>query len=472
MSLTVKDLTKRYGDRTVVDRLSFGMPGPGVYALLGTNGAGKTTSIRMMLNMLSRDGGEVLWNGEPLDISRCNVGYLAEERGLYPKYALMDQLLYFASLRDVPRAEARRRIRYWAQRLEVEEYLYPSAPAQAGRRGLLGGSAQREKPKRPDQLSKGNQQKIQLMAALLSDPELLILDEPLSGLDPINTDLFKGIIREEIEAGKYLIMSSHQMATVEEFCTDLTILDRSRTVLQGHLNDIKKGYGRVHLQLKTEEDAGPYIAESGAQIVTRKEFEYQLKVTGQEQANDLLAMLAGLGVSCGLTAGLMGPGVLQKQLSGLLAAVPRVQEDLWQAAGVLLVLLVSLGLGYLTMSLIGGVAGACCSGMEEAGEATGPVMLLTMAGYLASFVVGAVPSGPVAVFSTLCPVVSIFCAPVQFAGGNVSFWLVLASWAIQAAVIWGLLTLASRVYAGLIVHRGSRVKLRELMSMAKGGAVR
>ena len=177
----------------------------------------------------------------------------------------------------------------------------------------------------------------------------------------------------------------------------------------------------------------------------------------------LLAMLAGLGVSCGLTAGLLGPGVLQKQLSGLLAAVPRVQGNLWQVAGVLLVLLVSLGLGYLTMSLIGGVAGACCSGMEEAGEATGPVMLLTMAG---------VPSGPVAVFSTLCPIVSIFCAPVQFAGGNVSIWLVLASWVIQAAVIWGLLTLASRVYAGLIVHRGSRVKLRELMSMAKGGAVR
>ena len=186
----------------------------------------------------------------------------------------------------------------------------------------------------------------------------------------------------------------------------------------------------------------------------------------------LLAMLAGLGVSCGLTAGLMGPGVLQKQMSGLLAAVPRVQEDLWQAAGVLLVLLVSLGLGYLTMSLIGGVAGACCSGMEEAGEATGPVMLLTMAGYLASCVVGAVPSRPGAGFYPPCPRVSIFCAPVQFAGGNVSFWLVLASWAIQAAVIWGLLTLASRVYAGLIVHRGSRVKLRELMSMAKGGAVR
>lgn len=189
----------------------------------------------------------------------------------------------------------------------------------------------------------------------------------------------------------------------------------------------------------------------------------------------LLAMLAGFGVSCGLTAALMGSDVLHRQLSGVLAALPQAVPDVWHLVSllaVLLVSLVSLGLGYLTMSLIGGVAGACCSGMEDAGEATGPVMLLTMAGYLASCVVGAVPSGPVAVFSTLCPIVSIFCAPVQFAGGNVSFWLVLASWAIQAAVIWGLLTLASRVYAGLIVHRGSRVKLRELMSMAKGGAVR
>lgn len=186
----------------------------------------------------------------------------------------------------------------------------------------------------------------------------------------------------------------------------------------------------------------------------------------------LLAMLAGFGVSCGLTAALMGSDVLHRQLSGVLAALPQATPDGWYLVSLLAVLLVSLALGYLTMSIIGGVAGACCSGMEEAGEAAGPVMLLTMAGYLASCVVGAVPSGPVAVFFTLCPVVSIFCAPVQFAGGNVSFWLVLASWAIQAAVIWGLLTLASRVYAGLIVHRGSRVKWREVFSMAKGGAVR
>ena len=247
----------------------------------------------LTLALLAAVAGAVLLGLTPPLVLERAVNTLTSGAGIPLSLAL----LYFAALRDVPRAEAKRRIRYWAQRLEVEEYLYPSAPAQAGRRGLLGGSAQREKPKRPDQLSKGNQQKIQLMAALLSDPELLILDEPLSGLDPINTDLFKGIIREEIEAGKYLIMSSHQMATVEEFCTDLTILDRSRTVLQGHLNDIKKGYGRVHLQLKTEGDAGPYIAESGAQIVTRKEFEYQLKVTGQEQANDLLARLTRAGVT-------------------------------------------------------------------------------------------------------------------------------------------------------------------------------
>lgn len=119
MSLIVQDLTKRYGDKVVVDHLSFRMDQPGVYALLGSNGAGKTTSIRMMLGILARDGGTVLWNDRPLNTDTCNVGYLAEERGLYPKYDLMDQLVYFASLRGVDRAEARKRIKYWAERLEV-----------------------------------------------------------------------------------------------------------------------------------------------------------------------------------------------------------------------------------------------------------------------------------------------------------------------------------------------------------------
>ena len=290
MSLIVKDLTKKYGEKTVVDHLSFEMPGPGVYALLGTNGAGKTTSIRMMLGMLARDGGETLWNGEPLSLEKCNVGYLAEERGLYPKYTLMDQLKYFASLRGVEGAEASKRIRYWSERLEVGEYLYPEKTTRQGKK-IAAPSL------KADQLSKGNQQKIQLMMALISDPELLILDEPLSGLDPVNTDLFKGIIREEISKGKYLIMSSHQMPTVEEFCTDITILDRSKTVLQGNLNDIKKGYGRVNLKLKTDRDVGEVVRASGALILTEKENEYQIKVRGEEQAMALLRDLTARNVT-------------------------------------------------------------------------------------------------------------------------------------------------------------------------------
>ena len=298
MSLQVSHLHKKYGTKVVVDDLSFSMSGPGVYALLGTNGAGKTTSIRMMLDMLARDGGEALWNGKPLSTESCNVGYLAEERGLYPKYSLMDQLLYFASLRGVTKEEAKKRIRSLAERLEVEEYLYPNQPVMqtdTGRRKPLFG-VKKEKPRLADQLSKGNQQKIQFMAAMLSDPELIVLDEPLSGLDPVNTDLIRDVIREEIARGKYLIMSSHQMATVEEFCTDITILDRSKTVLQGNLNDIKKSYGRVNLHLKCERDISNYIKASGAQILSEKEYEYQLKVTGETQANQLLSQLISAGI--------------------------------------------------------------------------------------------------------------------------------------------------------------------------------
>ena len=294
MSLTVSHLKKSYAGKVVVDDLSFAMPQPGVYALLGTNGAGKTTAIRMILGMLAKDEGEVLWKGKPLDIATCNVGYLAEERGLYPKYRLMDQLVYFAELRGVSKAEARRRIEHWSARLELDEYLYPEKlrPVTA----VKGRRVKKEKPKLADQLSKGNQQKIQFMTSLISGPELIILDEPLSGLDPVNTDLFKTIIREEIDRGKYLIMSSHQMATVEEFCTDITILDHSKTVLQGHLNDIKKSYGRVNLYLKTEGDISPYLAQSGVKLLSVKENEYHLKVSGEQQANALLSQLIAAAV--------------------------------------------------------------------------------------------------------------------------------------------------------------------------------
>lgn len=281
MSLSVKNLSKKYGDKVVVEDLSFEMDGPGVYALLGTNGAGKTTSLRIILGMLAKNGGEVLWNGKPLDPVNTNVGYLAEERGLYPKYSLLDQLLYFSRLRSVPKKAAMDRIKYWSDRLNVNEYIFPPKT----KRGRAS------KANRADQLSKGNQQKIQLMAALISDPELIILDEPLSGLDPVNTDLFKSIIREEISKNKYLIMSSHQMPTIEEFCSDITILDRGKVKLQGNLNEIKKSYGRVNLFVKSDVEILPYISDFGLGIVNKTPSEYHLKVTGENQAMEFLTRL-------------------------------------------------------------------------------------------------------------------------------------------------------------------------------------
>ena len=282
MSLEVKNLVKKYGDKTVVNNLNFSMDEPGVYALLGTNGAGKTTTIRIILGMLSYNSGEVLWNGNKLDPMKINIGYLAEERGLYPKFTLMDQLLYFASLKHVSKEEAKKRIKYWAARLEVEEYLYNDTTVK---------KSKKQKLKTADQLSKGNQQKIQLMAALLSDPDLIVLDEPLSGLDPVNSDLFKEIIKEIIANGKYLILSSHQMPTIEEFCKDITILDKGNAVLQGDLNVIKKGYGRVNMIVKCEKDIKPYIEAFGITVVNSTPDGYHLKVTGEEQATAFLTKL-------------------------------------------------------------------------------------------------------------------------------------------------------------------------------------
>lgn len=278
MSLEVNHLIKKYGQKIVVNDLSFSMKEPGVYALLGTNGAGKTTTIRMILGMLAKDSGEVLWKGKELSSIESNVGYLAEERGLYPKVTLMDQLLYFAKLKEIPKNMAKEKIKYLAERLEVEEYLYPKKKRKTA-------------PFKADQLSKGNQQKIQFMAALLSDPELLILDEPLSGLDPVNTDLFKSIIKEQIEKGKYLIMSSHQMATIEEFCSDITILNKGNAVLQGNLREIKKSYGRVNLYLKCDENVDAEIQKFSLPVLNQTPEEYHIQVNGQAQATEFLNYL-------------------------------------------------------------------------------------------------------------------------------------------------------------------------------------
>jgi len=283
MSFEVKDIYKKYGDKTVVNHLSFTMDKPGVYALLGTNGAGKTTSIRMILGMLLKDGGEVLFNGKPLDTGVTNVGYLAEERGLYPKVSLMDQMLYFAGLKKISKKEAEKRIKYWSEKLKLDEYFYPQPP--------VGSRNKKVKPFRADQLSKGNQQKVQLMAALIADPEIIILDEPLSGLDPVNTNLFRDVIHEVAAMNKYIIMSSHQMSTIEEFCSDLTILNHGKVVLQGNLKEIKKGYGRVNLVIKSDDDITDIVNEAGLKIAEKTAEEIMIKLDNESQASDLLARL-------------------------------------------------------------------------------------------------------------------------------------------------------------------------------------
>lgn len=281
MSFEVKHLQKKFGDKQAVEDLSFELKNPGVYALLGTNGAGKSTSIRMMLGILSRDHGEVLFNGENFDTRKVNVGYLAEERGLYPKYSLMDQLLYFSSLKGLSTDVAMERIKYWGERLKVTEYLFPERK-----------KGKKFKPTLAEQLSKGNQQKIQLMAALISDPEFLILDEPLSGLDPVNTDLFKSVIREEIDKQKYIIMSSHQMPVIEEFCEDITILTRGKAVVHGNLNEIKKSYGRVNLFVKCDEDISDTISTLGIKVVNDTPAGIHLKVKSEDEARALLKQLS------------------------------------------------------------------------------------------------------------------------------------------------------------------------------------
>jgi len=214
MALSVQNLTKKYGEKVVVDNLSFEMNKPGVFALLGTNGAGKTTTIRIILGMLSYNSGKVLWDGKPFDAINMSVGYLAEERGLYPKYSLLDQLLYFAKLRNVPKKEAIKRIKYWSERLLVEEYIFPPKT----RRG------RNTKSNRAEQLSKGNQQKIQLMAALLADPQFLILDEATSAMDR-NTENFTMRLLQKIKPNCSILFISHRLNKLKNIADIIYILE-------------------------------------------------------------------------------------------------------------------------------------------------------------------------------------------------------------------------------------------------------
>ncbi|MEG1857700.1 MAG: ATP-binding cassette domain-containing protein [Pseudoflavonifractor sp.] len=274
MGLQVTHVNKCYGKKTVVDDLSFTIERPGAFGFLGTNGAGKTTTIRMILGILAKDSGSIAWNGKQVKRENVNFGYLPEERGIYPKTKVAEQLLYFARLRGMEKAAAKVSMDYWCRRLEVDQYLRQPA----------------------EQLSKGNQQKVQFVSALIQNPELLVLDEPFSGLDPVNTELLKSVIEELVQKGTYIIMSSHQMASIEEFCSDLLILDGGKTILAGTLAEIKRGYGLSNLSVRSRADLSPYVAASGLKVLARFPDGYDLKPETEDGARALLSALVQAGV--------------------------------------------------------------------------------------------------------------------------------------------------------------------------------
>lgn len=269
MSLKVSSVVKHFGDNVAVNNISFSLDKPGIYGLLGTNGAGKTTTIRMILGITQMNSGKITWKDKEIKREDVNFGYLPEERGLYPKSKVYDQLMYFGKLRGMSKKDINSSIEYWLERLKVTEYRNYT----------------------PEKLSKGNQQKVQLISAVLHDPELLILDEPLSGLDPVNTDLFKEVIQELIAKGKYIIMSSHNMHSIESYCENLMILKKGSTVLQGNLREIKAGYGRTHLSIHCEEDITSFVNQHNLEILDRTAQGFEIRISDEAQSFSLLQQL-------------------------------------------------------------------------------------------------------------------------------------------------------------------------------------
>ena len=230
MILELRNIEKSFGDKKVLTGVSFKAEGGKAFGLLGRNGAGKTTSIRILMDVFPANSGEVLLDGKPIDYNKVGIGYLPEERGLYPKKKIIDQLTYFAELKDMSAKDAVKAVDYWLDRLGMMEY----------------------RNKRLDTLSKGNQQKIQLVTAVAHDPEIVILDEPFSGLDPVNAMLLKDVVKELIAKGKIVLFSSHQMSYIEEFCDSIAILNAGKVALSGDLHDIKRDYPRDRLVVRTE----------------------------------------------------------------------------------------------------------------------------------------------------------------------------------------------------------------------------
>jgi ABC-2 type transport system ATP-binding protein len=265
--LQVERVTKQYGDKIAVNSINFNVGAGEIFGLLGANGAGKTTTMRMVLGLIYPDQGQILWKGQGYrEELRSIMGYLPEERGLYPKIKVSDQIVYLAELRGMNRKEADKSLKEWLERFNVADYYN----------------------KRVEELSKGNQQKIQFIAAVIHRPEILILDEAFSGLDPVNVELLKSTVQELRKQGTSILFSSHRMEHVEELCENIIILDRSNTKLQGKLKEIKKQFPKERVILETEHPVEGLDRISGVRGVRQTPSGYDIQISDMKAASEIL----------------------------------------------------------------------------------------------------------------------------------------------------------------------------------------
>jgi hypothetical protein len=231
MKLELKNIKKVFGKKTALNNISFTAKSGHAFGLLGRNGAGKTTTIRILMNVFKASGGEILLDGKPLDYKAVSFGYLPEERGLYPKEKILDQLIYLATLKGMSKKDAITSVNYWLDFLNMSEY----------------------KNKQLDTLSKGNQQKIQLISSIAHNPDIIVFDEPFSGLDPVNAKLLESVVKEQIKQNKIVIFSSHQMNYIEEFCDDILIMKNGEIMISGNIKQIKQSYERNKLKIESKD---------------------------------------------------------------------------------------------------------------------------------------------------------------------------------------------------------------------------
>lgn len=272
MSLVLENVTKTFGNHTAVNQLSLDIPESSLFGFLGGNGAGKTTTFRMILSLIDQTDGIIKWNDKPITASQQDlIGYLPEERGLYPKLKVKEQLVYLGRLRGMIKQDALESLHRWLERFQITDYL----------------------DKKVEELSKGNQQKIQFISAVLHAPPLLILDEPFTGLDPINIEMLKEAVVDLNRAGSTIVFSSHQMEHVEELCKSLCILRKGEAVVKGNLKEIKRSFGKKNVFIAAEEDLSFLREAAGVVKFKQSENGVQLQVEEEAVSQQILAALQG-----------------------------------------------------------------------------------------------------------------------------------------------------------------------------------